>query len=440
MKKYTLIFILLSFAGLLTSRTGRCAGLVSDTTASLKVGDSVPDLTFSNVVNYKSTTLRLSDFKGQVIMLDFWATWCSSCLAAFPHEYELEQRLPGIFKVILVDCKPTGDTPEKVAKFLRERKGSYQFTSISNDTILRKFFPHPGGLPHFVWIKDNKVVAIPDPLVITEANIKAVFNGSSVAIAQNKYIPFDYSKEVFKNGNGGEASKPIYHSLLYGYKPGLEKYTLIILNDSNQASRIDLINRTRAQMICYTLPDADVIGDGRLILNVLRPADYSSDSTSEAWDEKNRFVYESTFSPRSRESALLGLKTDIERFFNIHFYLVSRDTDCLVISLVDAGKIPKGIRAHQESNFFDHRNEPIFFRNASLKSVAGELENYYKIPVVDESGVKYKISLNLPATLTDVNAVADSLHKQGLKLSREKRKIQYLLVEDNSRRTNPNQR
>ena len=107
---------------------------------------------------------------------------------------------------------------------------------------------------------------------------------------------------------------------------------------------------------------------------------------------------------------------------------------------MDAGKIPKGIRAHQESNFFDHRNEPIFFRNASLKSVAGELENYYKIPVVDESGVKYKISLNLPATLTDVNAVADSLHKQGLKLSREKRKIQFLLVEDNSRRTNPNQR
>ncbi|MGZ4100208.1 MAG: TlpA family protein disulfide reductase, partial [Bacteroidia bacterium] len=50
----------------------------------LKVGDKVPDITFSNVVNYKSATLKLSEFKGQVIMLDFWATWCSSCLAAFP--------------------------------------------------------------------------------------------------------------------------------------------------------------------------------------------------------------------------------------------------------------------------------------------------------------------------------------------------------------------
>ncbi len=39
----------------------------------LKIGDRAPDITIK-AVNHTSSTLKLSDFKGKLLILDFWAT------------------------------------------------------------------------------------------------------------------------------------------------------------------------------------------------------------------------------------------------------------------------------------------------------------------------------------------------------------------------------
>ena len=37
--------------------------------------------------------LKLSDYRGRVVVVDFWATWCGPCMALVPHEKELVERL-----------------------------------------------------------------------------------------------------------------------------------------------------------------------------------------------------------------------------------------------------------------------------------------------------------------------------------------------------------
>ena len=50
----------------------------------------VPDLSFSDEAG---RTLRLADFKGRVVLLDFWASWCVPCRVWFPAVDALHKEL-----------------------------------------------------------------------------------------------------------------------------------------------------------------------------------------------------------------------------------------------------------------------------------------------------------------------------------------------------------
>jgi thiol-disulfide isomerase/thioredoxin len=67
----------------------------------LSIGDLVPDIEF-RMLNYPKLNIKLSDFKGKLVLLDFWAIWCSNCIPNFPKLKPLQASFKGKAQVILV--------------------------------------------------------------------------------------------------------------------------------------------------------------------------------------------------------------------------------------------------------------------------------------------------------------------------------------------------
>lgn len=62
-------------------------------------GESAPGF---EVRTYDNKTLRLSDFSGKILLLDFWASWCSPCMSKMPELVKLHRRFAGDSRFAMV--------------------------------------------------------------------------------------------------------------------------------------------------------------------------------------------------------------------------------------------------------------------------------------------------------------------------------------------------
>jgi thiol-disulfide isomerase/thioredoxin len=57
-----------------------------------QIGSAAPGFTVTD----SSRTLRLADYRGKVVVLNFWASWCAPCLEEFPSLIQLQRDKPEI--------------------------------------------------------------------------------------------------------------------------------------------------------------------------------------------------------------------------------------------------------------------------------------------------------------------------------------------------------
>ncbi len=73
----------------------------------------------------------IARFKGKVVLVDFWATWCLPCVEQLPHTLELGRRLADRGLVIVtVSCDDPADV-DQVATFLTAKQANHATNLIS---------------------------------------------------------------------------------------------------------------------------------------------------------------------------------------------------------------------------------------------------------------------------------------------------------------------
>jgi protocatechuate 3,4-dioxygenase beta subunit/thiol-disulfide isomerase/thioredoxin len=81
----------------------------------LKVGRLAPDF---NARRLDGGTFKMSDTRGKLVLLDFWATWCQPCLAEMPVLKEIQETFGGDarFSLVGVSCDEAALAPAKYTK------------------------------------------------------------------------------------------------------------------------------------------------------------------------------------------------------------------------------------------------------------------------------------------------------------------------------------
>lgn len=156
---------------------------VQELMQALKPGDRMPEAFWDmpmELDNFRGKKLKYTygDMKGRLIIFDFWATTCKSCIENIPHMEQIQEKYPDELAIILVNSKRNRDTPRRINATMKRYKETYKYDialfTLLDDTLLTTLFPH-NTMPSTAWVSPDGIYlgnTLPDE--VNTKNIESV--------------------------------------------------------------------------------------------------------------------------------------------------------------------------------------------------------------------------------------------------------------------------
>jgi peroxiredoxin len=142
---------MLVLGGCSSSKSVKAAG--SAPTKAEKERKSAPEFELKDA---DGKTVRLSDYKGKVVLLDFWATWCGPCKMEIPWFIEFERKYKDKgFAVVGISMDEEGW--QAVKPFVSELAINYRILQ-GNDSIAQLYGGVDALPTTFLIDRDGKIV------------------------------------------------------------------------------------------------------------------------------------------------------------------------------------------------------------------------------------------------------------------------------------------
>lgn len=388
-----------------------------------KIGDPIPDKVWNlplQVVNHPEgkETITLAAYKGKLIIIDFWATWCTACLKGFPLLDSLQKLHPEMKVVKVTDEKLN---PSQTQKYM----------SVVGDSTLSQIFPHR-GIPYYVWINpkgDLHGFSSTDQL--TASHITEALKNEPASFAINRYLDTErplFLAEDFQM-QGLKYYAVLHQGRYYGVVPRnyprMTGDTLTGLALANR-SLFELFSSTarglfeqRNQLYTANRISVEVADSTGLFI------DYSN------VDKNNLYTYDINVAPEKADRLFEIMLDDLNRHTKYHGEIETCKVDCYVLRNIGTGTetklASKGGQAKSKLSF----GQPIALNNRPLRFLIYFLNSFDQIPhvVLDETGYDGPVDIQLPA-FTSVEELTVNLQAYDLVLEKAERTIPMFIIRE----------
>ncbi|MFN7494013.1 MAG: redoxin domain-containing protein [Cyclobacteriaceae bacterium] len=385
-------------------------GTFAQTTS--KIGNSSPNLVFEKIINFNQNKATLADFKGKVVVLDFWATWCSPCIKSLPELEALQTKYQSDLQVITI----TSDPAERIEKFL-SKKALKLPVVIDEQGKLATVFPHR-TIPHTIVIDKSGIVrAITSSSQITEEIINKVINGQEVNITEKKEVmDFDPSKPLSGNENF------TYQITITPFQEGYPSFSNIHTGEGFYKNRrIYATNLGPKSLfeIAYQFPVSI-----RTIVEV-------KDFNKLKWNKDNAVCFELTVPDKLSEQRFEIMKQHLDLYFDYKAVTEERLRKVMVLrQLKDSPKIVLTKSSDKTEASASYSGKGLSMKNSLVSKLAEFLESQLDIPVVDDSNLIEKYDVEIAWYNENPQQIHQELKKVGLELVSEDRMIKVLVIKD----------
>ncbi|SDF95350.1 Thiol-disulfide isomerase or thioredoxin [Pedobacter terrae] len=410
---------------------------VDVTSKGIQIGQTVPDITINNIHNYKTKTAKISDFKGKLLILDFWATWCSPCVAMIPRMDSLQKKFGDKVQFLSVTYQSEKEVLPFLEKLEKRDGMKYTIPLVNAENELHKLFPHV-YLPHYVWIDvKGNVSAITSHREINEIEIHNFFLKGNVAEhKRDEYLPYDLKQSFASNLNGSQLETS-YSSTLTKYIKGLTPLSDVSTDEAG-TKKIIVLNGSLMGLYRTSLRDKFIMAKNRVIMETVdsnllntrfKGAEYLN------WLNKgNGFCYELKVEPALAKDIYGFMRDDLNRLFPKYKAVIeTRNKEVYVLRRTS--KVDK-IKTKGEPYLATFNLNGCKMVNTYLIQFISELNKIYQqrspYPIIDGTGYMEKVDIELEANLSDISSINKAIKRYDLLLEKSIAPIEVLVIKDTS--------
>lgn len=341
----------------------------------------------------------------QPVVIDFWATWCGPCIAAFPHLDSISKLYVNRIQIVAL----SDENPEKVTKFFNNNTYSFAYYIDKGKSLFRLFAidsrPQTvliSATGKLLWVGNSSYL---EQVIESYLNTGAIDSNIGTGALSQKY----YSKI----SSDGRSNNLLNYQI--GYSNNIDNYLVRSQKGPSVDSAINI--------------EYNAVTVSELLQDLFELPYLQFNNTRDELDTIFiDLIAKSNNAEMTYNRVSKTIVADLQTMFNFQIIKTEKEIDAYEIVIANEKQILQYEERVEGGGMVENNNDSIKVVRLSLEQIAYHFEKKYKVFITynGSSTAKYTFTYKYEPSLLELEK--ELLEKFGIQLIKSKQMRQFITI------------